>query len=44
MLPPRDSQLSQVLERGSGGAAALAILYMEVHFLRFHAGIDDMQP
>ena len=29
-VPPRDSQLSQVLERGSGGAAALAILYMEV--------------
>lgn len=26
----RDSQLSQVLERGSGSAAALAILYMEV--------------
>ena len=29
-VSPRDSQLSQVLERGSGGAAALAILYMEV--------------
>ena len=26
----RDSQLSQVLERGSGNAVALAILYMEV--------------
>lgn len=26
----RDSQLSAVLERGTGGSAALAILYMEV--------------
>jgi hypothetical protein len=26
----RDSQFSAVLERGSGGSAALAILYMEV--------------
>ncbi|BDA45434.1 probable UPF0162 protein XF_1494 at C-terminar half [Coccomyxa sp. Obi] len=27
---PKDSQLSAVLERGTGGSAALAILYMEV--------------